>query len=194
MAQFDQELRVADVYAEALFDLARDGGRVDEVRGELDELLRLFQAESDLRKFMTSPALESAARAAGLERLFRGRLGDLVLNTLLVMNEHGRCALVPALHRRYVLRQEAAADEVEVTVTSAVPLTDRQKSEAFRIAAELSGKRPLMEYEVRPEVLGGMILQIGELRLDNSLRRHLYGARAQLLERAQRGLNVGVER
>ena len=66
MAQFDQELRIADVYAEALFELAGESERVDEVRAELDELLKLWRSEPDFERFMVSPALEAEGRAAGI--------------------------------------------------------------------------------------------------------------------------------
>jgi F-type H+-transporting ATPase subunit delta len=190
MAQYDQELRIADVYAEALFELAGEAGRVAEVRAELDELLKLWQIEPEFEKFMVSRALEADGRAEGLERMFRNRLSDMVLHTLLVMGQHGRCGLLPALHRRYVLRQEEAANEIEVRVASAVELSKQQRAEAVEIAARASGKTPVVEYVVDPDVLGGLILQVGELRMDNSLRRHLRVARARLLERAERGLEV----
>jgi F-type H+-transporting ATPase subunit delta len=193
MAQFDQELRIADVYAEALFELARESDRVEQVRSELDELVKLWKLEPEFEKFMSSRALELEGRADGLEKMFRDRLSDIVLNTLLVMNQHGRCGLVPALHRRFVQRQENAANEIEVTVTSAVELSRSQKAEAIKIAEQISGKTPVAEYVVDPEVLGGLIVQVGDLRLDNSLRRHLGVVRDQVLERASRGLEVGVQ-
>ena len=55
-----------------------------------------------------------------------------------------------------------------------------------------SGKTPVVEYVVDPDVLGGLILQVGELRMDNSLRRHLRVARKRLLERADLGLEAGA--
>ena len=193
MAEFDQELRIADVYAAALLELAREAGRVDEVRGELDGLLKLFQQEADFEKFMSSRALETEARAVALDKMLRGRLSDIVLNTLLVMNRHGRCGLLPALHRRFVLRQEDAANEIEALVTSAVELSRAQKAEVAQIAASVSGKKPLVAYAVDPELLGGLILHVGDLRMDNSLRRHLGNARQRLFQRAERGLRVAVE-
>lgn len=192
MAEFDQELRIADVYAEALFELAQEVGLVEEVRAELDELIQLLDAEPEFHKFMTVRALEAEGRAAGLERMFRHKLSDMVLNTLLVMNQHGRCGLLPGLRRRFVLRQEDAANEIEVTVTSAVDLSRAQKAEAVRIAESISGKTPLVQYAVDPEILGGLILKVGALRLDNSLRRHLRVAQEQLRERGERGLEVNV--
>ena len=192
MAQFDQELRIADVYAEALFTLAQEQQRVAELQAELDELLKLWDGQPDFAKFMSSPALEADARARGLEKMFRGTLDDIVLNTLLVMNDHGRSALVPALHRRFVLRKEDASNEIEVRITSAFELPDEQKAEAIQIAVEASNRKPVVEYRVEPDILGGLILQVGELRLDNSLRRHVNVLSKNLFDRADRGLEVGV--
>ncbi|MBU0617962.1 MAG: ATP synthase F1 subunit delta, partial [Planctomycetes bacterium] len=143
-------------------------------------------------KFMVSRALEAEGRAAGLERMFRNRLSDVMLNTLLVMSQHGRCGLLWALHRRYVRWQEEAANEIEVKVASAVELSSKQQAEAVEIAARASGKTPVVEYIVAPDILGGLILQVGQLRMDNSLRRHLRVARERLLERADRGLEAGA--
>ena len=115
-----------------------------------------------------------------------------MLNTLLVMNQHGRSAMLRALHRRFVLRQEDAANEVEVKVTSAVELNKAQRAEAAGIAARISGKTPLVDYVIDPDVLGGMILQVGQLRMDNSVRRHLNDVRFRFADRGERGLEVGV--
>lgn len=193
MAHFDQELRIADVYAEALFELAEQAERVEEVGAELRVLLESFQREPEFEKFMTSRALEIEARAVALEQMFRGRLSDMVLNTLLVMNRHGRTDLLAALHRCYVLRQQTAAGEIEAKVISAVELSRAQRAEATEAVARVCGKKPLVEYVVAPEILGGLILEVGELRMDNSLRRHLRMAREQLLERGARGLEIAVE-
>lgn len=187
-----QELRIADVYAAALFELAREAGQIAATRAELEELLKLWHREPEFRKFMSSRALEAEGRAAGLERMFRDRLSQTVLNTLLVMCHHDRCGLLPALHRRFVLRQEDAADEIEVTITSAQELSAEQKAEALQIAVNASGKKPVVTYAIDPEILGGLILTVGDLRLDNSVRRHLAVVREQMRTRAERGLEVGV--
>lgn len=192
MAQLDQELRIADVYATALFELARGQDQVDTVRAELDELVRLLESEPEFARFLTTRAFEAQARAVALERMFRGKLSDLLVNTLLVMNRHGRCGLLPALRARFIRRQEQAANEIQVTVTSAVELAKPHKNEIVRIAAEVSGKRPLVKYVIDPEILGGLIVQIGALRMDNSVRWHLRAAREQLLERARRGLTAAA--
>lgn len=190
---FDKHLEVADVYAQALFELACEASRVEDVRSELDELVKLMQIEPGFASFMNSSALDDDHRNAGLEKMFRGKLSDMTLNALLIMNDQGRNALLPALHRAYVLRQQDAAGQVEASVTSAIELDESQKNEIAATAARLSGKSPLITYKVNPAILGGLILQVGDIRYDNSLASQLAEARKRVLERSERGLAVGVE-
>lgn len=184
---FEKGLDVADVYAAALYALADEAGRVDEVRAELDALNELVAAQPELLALLESAVIDAEARGESLERMFRGRLSDTVVNTVQVMNQHGRAGLLHALRSRFIQRTEDARGQVEATATSAVPLDSDQQAEIVRLAEQLSGKRPLLKFEVDPEVLGGLILTVGDYRYDHSIRRHLHVARQQLLERTVRG-------
>jgi F-type H+-transporting ATPase subunit delta len=189
---FDEHLDLADIYAAALFALASEAGLVETVRGELEELVRLETLEPGFAEFLRSGAVDDDHRAASLERMFRGKLSDIVLNTLQVMNARGRAALLKPLLRAFVLREQQAANQVEVTVRSAVELDADTRERLERVTEMLSGKRPLMQYEVDAALLGGLVLQIGDYRYDNSIRRHLLQAHARLLGRGARGLKAGV--
>ena len=83
--------------------------------------------------------------------MFHDRLSDMLLNTLQVMNRHGRLALLQPLLRAYDLRREQARGEVEVTATSAVELDAAQRAEVARVAAALSGKKPVGRLPGRSE-------------------------------------------
>lgn len=183
---------VADVYATALFGLARQAGQVEQVHEELNELVKLCDQDGQFATFLETRAIDEDRRAASLEKLFRGQLSDLTLNTLLVMNEHGRAGLVRALQRRFVLALEADAGQIEVEVVSAVELTEAERQDAQSTAAKLSGRDPVMSYRVDPGILGGLILKMGDLRLDHSVRRQLHDARQRLADRGERGLATAV--
>ena len=189
----DQLEAVADVYAAALFSVAAERDMVQSVREELDDFVQLQEADADFASFMAAGSIDSERRAASLEKLFRGRLSDDVLNMLLVMNRNGRGELVEHVLRRFVVRQENAAGEVEVTATSAVELDEQQRNEVTERAADLSGRTPIMEWAVEPKIIGGLVLQIGDLRYDNSVRRQLAAVRSSLFERSQRGLDIKAE-
>ncbi len=143
--------------------------------------------EPDFAAFLTSSALDDDHRAAGLEKMFRGRLSDLTLNTLQIMNRNGRTGLYSALLKRFIARLEAFANQIAGTVTSAVALDDAQQRSIVEVASRLSGKQPVLQYKVDPEILGGLILQMGDWRYDNSVRRQLGVARGQLRQRSDRG-------
>lgn len=191
---FDKQLDIADAYAHALFELASEAGTIEEVRAELDELVLAAEQFDDpmVREFFVSRALDDDVREALMEKTLRGKVSDMTLNTLLVLNANGRHGLLPALRRCYVLRQEEAAGQVEATATSAVELDESQKSAVLEMATRLSGKKPLVDFRVEPEILGGLILQIGDLRYDNSLRSQLIDARDRLHERSERGIEASV--
>jgi F-type H+-transporting ATPase subunit delta len=120
--------------------------------------------------------------------MFRGRLSDIVLNTLQVMNDHNRVHLLEPLLRAFTTRAQEAAGEVEARAVTAVALDDAQKDEVRKLAATLSGKKPLMQYEVDAALVGGLVLRVGDCRYDNSVRRRLEQARGQLVERGSAGL------
>ncbi len=187
----DQQLPVAEVYAQALYELAEASGQIEAYQAELDELVRAEQADPGYAAFMASGALSTDKREAGLEKIFRGRLSDDVLNTLLVMNRHERFGLTAALARAFELRREEASGEIEVTAISAVPLDASQQAEVAATARQLSGREPLVTYLVDAEMLGGLVLEIGDMRYDNSVRRHLRGVRQGLTERGARGIEAG---
>jgi F-type H+-transporting ATPase subunit delta len=178
---------VAEVYAAALFALASAAKAADAVERELAELARLVEQDAVFAAFAETTAIDVDARERSLERMFRGRLSDVVLDTLQIMNRHGRAGLLHALWRAYVLRLEDARGQIEVVATAAVELDKAQKAEVQKIAAELSGKQPLVTYVVDADVVGGLVLQIGDWRYDNSVRRHLHDAQQRLLERSSRG-------
>jgi F-type H+-transporting ATPase subunit delta len=188
MAQnLEDSLDVAAVYATALYTLAAEKGVVDAVRSELEELVRQSDVNPAFAAFLSSAAVDDDDRERSLEKMFRGRLSDLVLDTLQVMNRHGRAGLLAALLRTLVLRIEVARGQIEATATSVAALTAQEQAEVLRVAAALSGQQPLIEYRVDPAILGGLVLQIGGWRYDHSLRRQLAGLQGRLLERVASG-------
>jgi F-type H+-transporting ATPase subunit delta len=108
------------------------------------------------------------------------------------MNRHGRSRLLAALARSFVLRCEEAQNQVEARVTSAVELDKRQRRVVEETTREITGKAPIVQYRVDPQVIGGLILQVGDVRYDNSVRQQLDTMRDELFERAERGLQVAV--
>lgn len=191
-ASLDETMSIASVYAEALFSLAQEAGTIDATLVELDALVQLTEDDSKFAEFLRSVAIDPDARAASLEKIFRGRLSDLTVNALLVLNAHGRAGVLSQVRRAFVLAAEQSRNQIEATAISAVELEASAKQRIKELVAEKTGKEPLVSFDVDPDVLGGVVLRIADWQFDGSLRKQLKEMRSQLMERGERGLAVSI--
>ena len=185
-----QDVIFASVYAGPLYDLAQERGVAEQVGEELRELAKLCEQDAEFARFVASPIVSVEQRRATFDRLFKDRVHELTANTLQVMNDHERSALIPALAQAYVARQQAASNEVPVTVWSAVALDDGQQAAVAATAERLAGRKPVLRFEVDEALIGGLVVEIDGVRYDYSARRQLRQAERRLVERGQRGLQV----
>ena len=192
MARFDErELEVAGVYARSLLELAMDRGEADQVEAELAELAGLIDADPLLDSYLSSPLVDDEGRAAALEKAFRERLSELVVNTLQVMNGKGRLGLLRPLAEAYRLENEDRRGEVDVVVTTAVELSDELRKRIADTAGRYAGRTARLIEKVDPDLLGGLVLEIGDRKIDSSLARQVHNARESLFERASDELHSG---
>ncbi|HOW73176.1 MAG TPA: ATP synthase F1 subunit delta [Phycisphaerae bacterium] len=192
MAELNAEtLAVADRYAAALLDLA--GGREvwQQIADELRELVAGMDRDAEFNHFMSSHSVRGEPRRATLEKLFRGRLNDLLLNTLQVLNARRRCDLVRALHRCVQLRLEFQQDEREVKVETAVPLWHELRTAIKSVISGWIGKSAILVEEVRPELIGGLVIQVGDLRVDGSVLSRVQRIRRGLAGRISEAIHTG---
>jgi F-type H+-transporting ATPase subunit delta len=161
-------------YADALFDLARDEGRLDAVSSSLDTLAGLLGDSAELRRLIGSPlvsraegerAMLAAADAAGLDPMVRGLVG--------VMARGRRLPQLPAVIAAFRARAAAARGEANAIVTSAHPLSDEQAERLRETIAKAEGRAITLERRVDPSLLGGLVVQIGSRRIDSSIRTKL---------------------
>lgn len=189
----DTVIAIADAYAQALLELSQEQGNSDVILAELGGLAAYLEKDAALADFMASPAVDDQAREAALEKIFRGKMNDLLLDTLQVLNAKGRSSIAPALYERYRLALEQVRGGVDVRVTTAVPLTRKLRDRLGETVARRTGLRPLLTEEVDPSLLGGLVVQIGDQKLDCSVSHRLHRLREALRDRASREIHAGRE-
>ncbi len=192
MAELDHSsIIVANSYAETLLDLAKQANLCDEVLDEFDGFIGLMNSDPVFGDFIISPAVDPDNRCATLEKHLRGRLSDLLLNTLLVINRKGRSEIIRMIHQQFRSALEEYKSEVEVKVTSAVELTDDLRDNIRQSAAKISGKSTRLTEKVDASILGGLVIQIEDQKIDNSILRRLGRLRSTLTERASQEIHSG---
>lgn len=180
------EEQVATVYARALFGAAVEAGVVQPVRRELDDFADALAASAQLRDVLLDPQVDTAAKRRVVAELSRGGQ-RLVANTLLLLLDRGRFAVVDELRRAYDGLAAVEADLVDVQVTSAVELTaDARKKIAARVA-EATGRKVELIERVDPDILGGLVLRVGDVIVDGSVQARIRQLRRRLATAELRG-------
>jgi F-type H+-transporting ATPase subunit delta len=177
--------RVAKVYAEALLNAAEKEGQGDAVIEELETLVRdVFGADPKIEAFFASAAIGRKAKADVIRNVFQGKTSQLFFNFLLVLNDHERLDLLrPILAAARELRDQRAR-RIRVLVRSAAPLPEDQCQRLARELHDAFQLEPVLETRVEPELLGGVVVKVGDWLYDGSVRNRLELLRKQLIERS----------
>lgn len=186
MSRVDEgSLAVGRVWARSLLQLASAEGREEEVLAELAAVAGAVTADENTVDFFASPLVDPESRRNALEGAFRGQLSELVVDTLQVMNRKGRLGLVTAVAEAYREELDAAAGRVEARVVSAVPLSESTRASLAAAASRWTGKAVRMREEVDPGILGGLILEVGDQKIDTSVANAVDSVRDDLLARTE---------
>jgi F-type H+-transporting ATPase subunit delta len=171
------------MYARALYEAAKDKGRVQQVREELSDFVAAEREVPELRELLRNPQLEPHVKAAALEELL-GAEEELVRNFLMLLAEKGRADEVDEIEREF--ERLAAAEEgiLDVELTTAVELSDDEAHDVIQQIEKASGRKVEATRRVDPDLIGGLVLQAGSMRLDASVRGRLNRLRRDLAQRS----------
>jgi F-type H+-transporting ATPase subunit delta len=182
----ERSLAAARVYGQSLLELA-ERSRVTQALGEeLLDLGRLIDRDAELRTFFASPLIDAETRRAMIEKTFRGRASELLVDGLQVLNRHGRIGLLDIVVEAYRTGLQASQGHVDVHVQSAVALSDGQRQDLAAAVKAADGRVPDLIETVDPNMLGGLVVRIGDRKIDTSVAKDLKTVRAQLADRAAR--------
>ena len=174
MASGGPESTVAERYAGALFDLARESNSVESIEHALDKFLGLLRDSNDLRRFVLSPMFSTADQEQGLSAILKSiGITGLARDFLLVLAKNRRLFAVENVIKAYKSHCAKARGEVEAEVISAVPLTNAQTQDLTDTLRQKLGKTPRLTATVDPKLLGGLIVRVGSQMIDTSLRTKL---------------------
>jgi F-type H+-transporting ATPase subunit delta len=173
----------ARVYAEALFEVARDRGRLDAIRDELAQLADALDSDRELQVFFFSPYFSSAEKVEGLRRAVSGADPELV-NFLELLIEKQRMPEIFRIRRRFEELWKRENRRIDVTVTSAVELDPAMVSRIGEEIRRQTGQEVDLASRVDGEILGGVVLQVGNMVLDASIRARLEKLRKSVAQAA----------
>lgn len=191
----DEARRVARVYAEALYRAAAQAGQVEDVLAQLEGLVEdAFRQKPGLELFFASAAVGRAKKAEAIRAAFTGRVSDVLVRFLNVLNDHDRLDMLRAVAGAFRALYDRQSRRMPVQVTSAVPLTDAERDRLRNDIRTVAGQEPILQENVDPDILGGLIVRVQDWVYDASVRTRLETIRTQLIERSSYGIQSGRDR
>jgi len=185
MANLSNHSPIAVAYARSLLELANEGQVTREVATELLQLGQLIQDNPTFGLFMADPAISHEERAGILQRIFQGRVQPLIFSFLAVLNRHGRLAMLAHMIGAYGVLLDIQAGIINVDLTVAAKVDDRQLEEIRRQISAALGKQAVVSQYVDDSIIGGMVLRVDDRLIDGSVRGQLQALKTQMLAAAQ---------
>ena len=170
---------VARTYARALFDAAKDAGRIDEVRDQLTTFVEAVDEVPELRSLIRNPELDPPTKAAALDAVLEGA-DELVRNFVRLVAEKGRAAQLDEILHEYEAFVAAEEHILNVELTTAYELSDDDAAAIVQQIEKASGRRVEAARTVDPDLIGGLVLKAGSLEVDSSVRGRLDRLRRDL--------------
>jgi ATP synthase F1 delta subunit len=174
---------LAQVYADALFEVADEHGVVDEVREQLGQFADELDRNRDLQVFLFSPYFSSQEKKDGIRKIVEDA-DERFLNFLELLAERHRMPAIFRIRRAYDALWREKNKLLPVTVTSAIELDQGLVDGLGKRIEEQTGKKVELTSKVDPDVLGGLVLQVGNMVLDASIRNRLEQLRKQVAKAA----------
>jgi F-type H+-transporting ATPase subunit delta len=168
-------------YARALLELANEKEQAEAVGAELHEIGEIVAGNKTLKAFLSDPGISAGDRTALLNKVFKGRVSQLVMNTMGVLNSKGRLGLLHSITEAYEELLDEQLGKIEVDVTVASRLDSAALEQVRQRIGQALKKDAIVHQYVDEKIIGGMVLRVDDKLIDASVKSQLEAMRHKLL-------------
>jgi F-type H+-transporting ATPase subunit delta len=174
---------LAQVYGRSLFEVARETGKLDELREQLNQFADALNTNHELTVFFFSPYFSTKEKQESLGRLLDGA-EEAFINFLELLIESHRMPVIFRIRQQYEKLWEEENRTLPVEITSAIELDAATTESLGRTIGERAGRKVKLAAHVDPDIVGGIIVRVGNSILDASIRTRLEQLRRQVAQGA----------
>lgn len=182
MANIDvKQIRIAKRYSEALIDSAIETNELQKFYDELRFVQETLSGSIDLKVFLENPIINRLDKKDVVNQVFATNLSSVVLNFLLLLVENNRFNIIDSVVIEYLNRLDQINNVVKAKVVSAVELDSTMKTRLIEKLENKISKKVLANYEIKPEIIAGLVIEINDKTIDTSLKTKLNSIKKQLI-------------
>jgi F-type H+-transporting ATPase subunit delta len=163
---------IAQVYARSLFEVAQEQDKLDEIRDQLNEFAKAMDENRQLQTFFFSPYFSTEEKKDGLKKTVEGA-EEIFMNFLEALVERHRMPAIFRIRARYDELWDEENQLLPVQVTSAIELDESIVKNIGDRIGQQTGRKVELSSTVDPDILGGIVLRVGNSVLDASIRNRL---------------------
>jgi ATP synthase F1 delta subunit len=174
---------LAQVYARSLFEVGREQSKLDVLREQLGQFADALDEHRELATFFFSPYFSTKEKEDGLDRMVEGADESLV-NFVKLLIENHRMPVIFRIRKEYERLWDEENRVLPVEITSAIELDPATTENLGRTIGERAGRKIQLAAHVNPDILGGIVVRVGNSILDASIRTRLEQLRRQVAQGA----------
>ena len=175
--------RVAYRYAKALVDLAVETNQLDEVKKDID-FLRSHRND-EFAEVMASPVVRGEKKSKIFRAIYHGRVSQLTESFFDLLCNKGREFVIRDIGQAFDELYNEVKGIVVATITTAIPISDEISQDLFRRISGLprfTGKTVDLHLKTDPRIIGGFILETGDIKFDASLKHDLHFIKREFIQ------------
>jgi len=172
--------KVAHRYAKSLLQLAQENGQLEAIAGDMDILSTTISESKELRLLLSNPIVKEAQKTNVLNSIFDGKVSNVTMNLIEAALSTKRESHLGEIADSYLAQHMELENKVTAEITTAVALNDELRAKAMSVIKTMSDKNVTLVESVDPDIIGGMIVKIGDRQIDASVRRRLNNFQQEL--------------
>ncbi|WP_295223295.1 ATP synthase F1 subunit delta [uncultured Chryseobacterium sp.] len=165
--------KVAKRYAQGLLDFTNESGQTATVFSEMKDVVKIMKESADLNKFFMTPYIDSKKKVEVANEIFKG-LSASSQNLITLVIKHGRENQLKNIAQEFINKVEDINGVQRVTLTTATQLSKENIEQILKTSNLVNLKTSFdLQVNVKPEILGGYILRVGDQQIDASVKSKL---------------------
>lgn len=174
---------ISKTYGDALFELAVEENKVDDLLGEIGQLQKVLQENEDFGRLMTHPKINKNEKIQVVTNVFKGRISDELLGFLTIIISKDRYQEIDGILEYFLTEVKKYKGIGVATVTTAVPLREEQRRKVEQRLLDTTDYKSMeIHYKQDAALIGGMVIRIGDRVVDSSISTKLNELQKDLLK------------
>lgn len=176
-----KQIRIAKRYADALVSSAMDSDLLQKAFEDLKLVESTIQTSGELKDFLENPVITHNDKKDVISQVFKSSISEVALNFLLLLVDNNRFNLFDSAVIEYSNKLDEINNIVKVSVVSAIELNEDMKNKIIQKLEQKVSKKVVANYELKPEIIAGLVIEINGKTLDTSLKTKLNNLKKQLI-------------